>query len=119
MAKKLYKRQYTQNDIMILNQYVMQNGVMLLVEIWREPNGDGEVYELTGVSDVAQGINITDKYYDNLAGYPRRSAELILREKNGEYEMFYHTDKFKSGISIDALNYSVAKFINKNLNYVK
>lgn len=105
MAKKFYKRQYTQNDIMMLNNYVRQYGVMLLVEIWREPNGDGDVYELTGVSDVAQGINMTDRYYDNLAGYPNRSAELILREKNGEYEMLYHTDKNKSGISMDVLSY--------------
>lgn len=105
MAKKLYKRQYTQNDIMMLNSYVRQYGVMLLVEIWREPNGDGEVYELPGVVDVTQGINITDRYYDNLASYPHRSAELVLREKNGEYEMLYHTDKVKSGISIDVLNF--------------
>lgn len=105
MAKKLYKRQYTQNDIISLNNYVRQNGVMLLVEIWREPDADGEVCELQGVVDVAYGINMTEKYYDNLASYPNRSAELVLRERNGEYEMLYHVDKTKSGISMDVLRY--------------
>lgn len=105
MAKKLYKRQYTQNDIMMLNNYVRQYGVALLVEIWRESDGDGEIYELQGVFDVAYGINVTDKYFDNFASYPNCSAELILREKNGEYEMLYHTDRVKSGISMDVLSY--------------
>ena len=105
MVKKVLKRKFTVEDINKLDRYIRNNGVEFLVDIHTEPNRDDTVYSLDGVRNLQQAIDCTDKYFDNLAGYPHRDVELILREKNGEYLMLYHVEKNKTGLSYEALSY--------------
>lgn len=108
MAEKLYKQKCSKEDIVVVENYMRQNGASLCVEIWQDDNDDGDVYEIQAQS-LVQAIAITDKYYDNVNAR-KKVVELILREKNGEYTCIYHTEKNRSGITYEVLNY--AKGIN-------
>jgi hypothetical protein len=108
MAEKLYKQKCSKEDILAVENYMRQNGASLCVEIWQDDNDDGDVYEIQA-NGLVQAIAITDKYYDSINAR-KKVAELILREKNGEYTCIYHTEKNRSGITYEVLNY--AKGIN-------
>ena len=108
MAQKLYKQKCSREDIIAVENYIRKNGASLCVEIWQDDNDDGDVYEIQAQS-LVQAIAITDKYYDSVNAR-KKVAELLLREKNGEYTCIYHTEKNRSGITYEVLNY--AKGVN-------
>lgn len=104
MAEKLYKQKCSREDILAVENYIRSKGASLCVEIWQDDNEDGDVYEIKAGS-LVQAIAITDKYYDNVNA-KKKTAELLLREKNGEYTCIYHTEKNRSGITYEVLRYA-------------
>lgn len=109
MAQKLYKQKCSREDIVAVENYMRQNGAGLCVEIWQDDSEDGDVYEIQAQS-LVQAIAITDKYYDSVNAR-KKVAELLLREKNGEYTCIYHTEKNRSGITYEVLRYANRKGI--------
>ena len=109
MAEKLYKQKCSREDIIAVENYIRKNGASLCVEIWQDDNDDGDVYEIQAGS-LMQAIDLTDKYYDNVNAR-KKVAELLLREKNGEYTCIYHTEKTRSGITYEVLRYANRKGI--------
>lgn len=104
MAQKLYKQKCSREDIIAVENYIRKNGASLCVEIWQDDNDDGDVYGIQA-QGLVQAIAITDKYYDSVNAR-KKVAELLLREKNGEYTCIYHVEKNRSGITYEVLKYA-------------
>lgn len=110
MAEKLYKRKFTNEDIMLVQNYIAKNSSRLLVEIWQDDSDDGDVFDIKPQS-LAHAITLTDKYYDSINAN-KKVAELLCQEKNGEYTCVYHTERNRSGLTFEILNYA-RKFAGK------
>lgn len=106
MAEKLYKNKYTIEDLKLIQAYVAKHGESLFVEIWQNDNEDGDVFDIKP-QNLVHAIEITNKYYDNVNAN-KKVAELIVREKNGEYTTIYHTERNRSGITYEVLRYAKA-----------
>ena len=107
MAKKMYKRVFTKDDIAMLECYVAKNGVELFIETWEDKESDGVVHAIKP-PNLGVAIVWTDKYY-NAVNSSNKSAELIVREKNGEYTCLYYISKNRSGLTYEALSYAKGK----------
>lgn len=105
MATKLYKRKYTAEDLSKVEKYIAKYGAQLLIETWQDyEDSDGFIYDIKP-NNLFHAIQMTDKYYDNInSNY--RVAELILREKNGEYTCIYHIEKNREGLTYEVLKYA-------------
>lgn len=104
MGQKLYKLKYTREDIAKVERYIKSHASGLLVEVWQNGSEDGDVIEISANS-LEQAITLTNKYYDSTDA-TRKVAELIMRERNGEYTAIYHTEKNRSGLTMEVLNYA-------------
>lgn len=104
MSKKVFKRVFTKDDVAMLERYVAKNGVELLIETWEDQEADGVVHTIKPPS-LGIAIVWTDKCYDAISS-SNKSAELLMRDKSGDYTCLYHISRNRSGLTYEVLKYA-------------
>lgn len=106
MAEKLYKRKFTEEDLSLVESYMRKNANSLFIEMWWDNLEDGKVYEIKADS-LKSAIHLASKYYDSVNSN-QKVAELIMRDKSGDYVPIYHIEKNREGLTFEIIKYAEA-----------
>ena len=106
MAEKLYKRKFTEEDLSLVENYMRKNVNSLFIEMWWDNLEDGKVYEIKADS-LKSAIHLASKYYDSVNSN-QKVAELIMRDKSGDYVPIYHIEKNREGLTFEIIKYAEA-----------
>lgn len=104
MAEKLYKRKFTEEDLVAVESYMRKNANSLFIEMWWDNSEDGKVYEIKADS-LKSAIHLASKYYDSV-NLNHKVAELIMRDKSGDYVPIYHIEKNREGLTFEIIRYA-------------
>lgn len=111
MAKKMYKRQYTDEDLAILEKYIRKlfkddKKSSLFIEVWQDKiardYGNSETYEISKMS-LKQMFNLADRYYNNGTD-GTGCVELIYQDGKGYADAIFHIERSFTGILYDFYN---------------
>lgn len=106
MAEKLYKRKFTEEDLSLVENYMRKNANSLFIEMWWDNLEDGKVYEIKADS-LKSAIHLASKYYGSV-NLNHKVAELIMRDKSGDYVPIYHIEKNREGLTFEIIKYAEA-----------
>lgn len=106
MAKKLYKRKFTEEDLSLVENYMRRNANDIFIEVWQNGIEDGDVYVIKA-SSLNNAIHQASKYYDSVNA-KQKVAELIMRDNSGDYVPIYHIEKNREGLTFEIIKYAEA-----------
>ena len=104
MAEKLYKRKFTEEDLVAVESYMRKNATSIFIEVWQNGSDDGDVYEIKA-SSLKSAIHQVGKYYDSVNA-KQKVVELIMRDNSGDYITIYHIEKNREGLTFEVIKYS-------------
>lgn len=104
MAEKLYKRKFTEEDLVAVESYMRKNATSIFIEVWQNGSDDGDVYEIKA-SSLKNAIHQANKYYDSVNA-KQKVVELIMRDKSGDYVPIYHVEKNREGLTFEIIKYA-------------
>lgn len=104
MAKKLYKRKFTEEDLSLVENYMRRNANDIFIEVWQNGIEDGDVYVIKA-SSLNNAIHQASKYYDSVNA-KQKVVELIMRDKSGDYIPIYHIERNREGLTNEVIKYA-------------
>lgn len=106
MAEKLYKRKFTEEDLVVVESYMRKNATSIFIEVWQNGSDDGDVYEIKA-SSLKSAIHQASNYYDSVNS-KQNVVELIMRDNIGDYVTIYHIEKNREGLTFEIIKYAEA-----------
>ena len=99
MAKKVYKRKYTKEDLNKLTDWMKKKGGQLFVEVVDPSWGDGYTTEVN-VLYLEQAIRQTEKIYEQEQSSTVEATLMFMDTRSTIYPV-YHIDKNHEGIPFE------------------
>ena len=103
MAKKVYKRKYTKEDLNKLTDWMKKMGGQLFVEVVDPSWGDGFTEEIQALY-LEQAIKQTEKIYEQQQSSTVEVTLLFMDRKSSVYPV-YKIEKQHEGIPFELLNF--------------